>query len=335
MKSTIGKRLAVGALAGLRGADRVDRRQLRVLRDEPELLLALQRLLAHRLIAHVEAALVLLDPLLRHVVRRVAGTRRVVQAERLVRRHRLGVLDELERLVGQVHGQVIAVLGLGRADRPDGCRRRGPDATGWSRRPGSRRSARTRARSASCDASRRDASSSVGHRCHLPVMYVFQPSSPEDLRQHPVLRRNRAAGVREPDRRLGDARHAVARVVAPGQQARPRRRAQGGGVPLRVAHAAARRSGRCSASPPARRSSQSPRTRRHRARCTRRWGAVRRPWRLERRPVRLRVANVDVDDALKRPGHTSKPLIVSRIVGTGGGDRTISQPVGASIIRTG
>ena len=69
---------------------------------------------------------------------------------------------------------------------------------------------------------------------------------------------------------LGDAGHAVARVVAPGQQARARRRAQRGRVPLRVAHARRRRSGRCSASGSARRSSPSPRTRRRRARCTRR-----------------------------------------------------------------
>ena len=39
---------------------------------------------------------------------------RVVHTEGLVLRDRLGVLDELERPVGQVDGEVIAVLGLGR-----------------------------------------------------------------------------------------------------------------------------------------------------------------------------------------------------------------------------
>jgi hypothetical protein len=43
------------------------------------------------------------------MVRRVAGTGRVVQEERLVRRDRLGVLDELDRLVGDVVGEVVAL----------------------------------------------------------------------------------------------------------------------------------------------------------------------------------------------------------------------------------
>src|ERR1035437_2214101 len=47
----------------------------------------------------------------------------------------------------------------------------------------------------------------------------------ENLGQHAVLGRDRAAGVREPTGTLGDAGHAVAGVVAAGQQTRPRRRA--------------------------------------------------------------------------------------------------------------
>ena len=53
------ERLAVGPGARLGRADRVDRRQLGVGRDEPELLLAGERLLAHRLVAHVERPLYL------------------------------------------------------------------------------------------------------------------------------------------------------------------------------------------------------------------------------------------------------------------------------------
>ena len=67
------ERLAVGPLAGLGRADRVDRRQLGVGRDDAHLLLPGQGLLAHRLVAHVELALELVDPLLRRVVRRVAA----------------------------------------------------------------------------------------------------------------------------------------------------------------------------------------------------------------------------------------------------------------------
>jgi hypothetical protein len=40
----------------------------------------------------------------------VAGAGRVIEEERLVGRHRLGVLDELQRLVGQILGEVVAVL---------------------------------------------------------------------------------------------------------------------------------------------------------------------------------------------------------------------------------
>ena len=96
--------------SGLVG-DRVDRRELGIGRDDPQLLLAGERLLADRLVAHVELALELRDPLLRHLVRRMAGAGRVVEEERLLRRDHLGVLDELERLVGQIHGQVVALAG--------------------------------------------------------------------------------------------------------------------------------------------------------------------------------------------------------------------------------
>jgi len=43
------------------------------------------------------------------MMRRVGRAGRVVEEERLVRRDRLGVLDELQRLIGQVLGQVIAL----------------------------------------------------------------------------------------------------------------------------------------------------------------------------------------------------------------------------------
>ena len=65
--------LPVGTLPRLGGADRVDRRQHGVLRDDAHLLLAGQGLLAHLLVAHVELALELVDPLLGGVVRGVAG----------------------------------------------------------------------------------------------------------------------------------------------------------------------------------------------------------------------------------------------------------------------
>ena len=142
--------------------DRVDRRQLGVGGHDAELLLVGERLLADRLVAHVEPALELVDPLLRRVMRRVAGAGRVVEEERLLRRDRLGVADELERLVGDVVGEVVALFRASAAGRRDGCRRRGRDTTGSSRRRGTRTSARSRGRSASCAVSRRGSSRRSG-----------------------------------------------------------------------------------------------------------------------------------------------------------------------------
>ena len=68
-------------------------------------------LLAVGVPAVVERALVLVGPLLGHVVRRVRRAGAEVQVERLVRGDLLGVGDELDRLVGQVLGQVVALLG--------------------------------------------------------------------------------------------------------------------------------------------------------------------------------------------------------------------------------
>ncbi len=135
--------------------------------------------------------------------------------------------------------------------------------------------------------------------CHVRVPAQLA----EDLGQHPVLRRDRAARVREPDRGLGDARHAVARVVAPGKQAGPRRRAQRRGVPLRVADTARRDPvdvGRLHGAAVAadRREADVVEHDVHHAR--RALGSLRR---LKRRPIRNRVANIDVDDALERLAH--------------------------------
>jgi hypothetical protein len=41
----------------------------------------------------------------------MARARREVQEERLLRHNRLGVLDELEGLVGDVLGEVVAIVG--------------------------------------------------------------------------------------------------------------------------------------------------------------------------------------------------------------------------------
>ena len=105
------KRLAVRTAAGLGGAERVGRGKPGVGRDDAQLLLPDQGLLPDRLIAHVELPGVPVDPLARRMMRRMARAGRVVEEERLVRRDRLGVFDEFDRLVGNVVGEVVTLLG--------------------------------------------------------------------------------------------------------------------------------------------------------------------------------------------------------------------------------
>ena len=86
-------------------------RQLRVLRDDAERLLTGERLLADRVPALIELAFVLVGPFLRNVVWRVGRTRREVGEEGFVRHQRLLLTDPGDRPVGQVLGQVIALVG--------------------------------------------------------------------------------------------------------------------------------------------------------------------------------------------------------------------------------
>ena len=81
--------------------------QLGVLRDDAQLLLPGEGLLAVLVPAAVELALELRDPLLRHVMRRVRGAGGEVGEERLVRGQRLLAADPLDGLVGHVGREVV------------------------------------------------------------------------------------------------------------------------------------------------------------------------------------------------------------------------------------
>ena len=96
----------------------VARRQLRVGGDDAERLLARERLLAHHVPALVERAAVLVRPLARHVVRRVAAARRDVGEPRRLRLLGADPVEPVDRLVGEIVLEVVllAVLGLGDAD---------------------------------------------------------------------------------------------------------------------------------------------------------------------------------------------------------------------------
>ena len=92
--------------------------ELGVRRDDAEPLLALERLLPVDVPAVVELALVLVGPLLGDVVRRVGGAGGVVDEPRLVGVLRAHGVQPLDRLVGDVVGEVVElpVLALGHAE---------------------------------------------------------------------------------------------------------------------------------------------------------------------------------------------------------------------------
>ena len=296
------ERLAVGTCAGLRRPYRVDWRQPGFRWDDAHFFLPGQGLLPHRLVTHVELALELVSPLFRDMVRCVRGARRVVEEERLVRREHLGVADELDRLGGDVIGEVVALFGgLGLVDRVVvvdqvrvplvGLGAQEPvkplEAPAGRPVPPGRRQVH------------------LHRRAQVPLADdVGVPAQlAEDLGDHAVLRRDRPARVREPDRGLGDAGHAVTGVVAPGQQARAGRRAQRRGMPLRVADSLGRDpvDVRCLNGTAIAAHGREPHVIQHHVHHVR--SPVRGLRRLERGPVRGRIADIGIDRALERLAH--------------------------------
>ena len=159
----LGQRVPVGDVRVVPG-------ELGVGGDDPELLLRGEDLLPVGVPAVVELPGVPVRPLLGHVVGGVRGPEAEVQVEGLVGVDLLGVGDELDRLVDQVLGEVVALLRRRRrldlVVVVDQLR----DTTGWCRRRGSRRSARSRAPAASGRTGPAAVSWLLGVRCHLPTM---------------------------------------------------------------------------------------------------------------------------------------------------------------------
>ena len=89
---------------------RIARRQLRALRNHPQLQLPREPLLPHLVPAHVELPAVLLDVLRRRLMRRVRRPRREIQEERLPRIDRLLIAQKAHRAIDQILRQVVALL---------------------------------------------------------------------------------------------------------------------------------------------------------------------------------------------------------------------------------
>ena len=188
-----------------------------------------EHLLAIDVPAVVELALVFVGPFLRHVMGRVVRARREIEEERLVRRDLLQVGDEADRLVGEIRGQVIAFLRrLRRLDLMIVV-----DEVGIILM----RVAAEKAVVALEAAPERPAvvgaggADLLGGR-QMPLADAIGGVAllQQHLGQKAVLERDRAIAAGIAGRSLGDAGHRVGMMIAAGQNARARRRAERGRV---------------------------------------------------------------------------------------------------------
>ena len=203
--------------------------QLGISRDHPELLLAGEALLAQPIPPLVEAAPVLVGPLLGNVVRGVGGARREVDEERLVRHQRLLLADPVDGPVGHVLGEVIPLLGgtVG-LDRHRVPVDRGRPLVGL---PADEAVEVLEARSGR-PLRERAHRAGLPHR-HLVALAELRRRVPVEL-QHLGQRGGRVRPDRVVARSrrgdLGDPAHPHGMVIATGQQRLPRRRTQRGRV---------------------------------------------------------------------------------------------------------
>ena len=208
----------------------------RALGDDAHGELAGEGLLAPGVPALGEATLVALDPLGRRVMGRVAGPGGEVQEEGQLVVDGAQVAQELDGPVGQIGAEVVAVVDRARrahcvvvvVERRDElvglpAVEAVPAVEATAERPGGPR---------------------VGHvglalGAQVPLAHRVGgvPGGPQHLGEETVLARWPPPVAGEPGGQVGHAAHAAAMVVAPREQAGPRRRAQRGGVEVGQPHA--------------------------------------------------------------------------------------------------
>ena len=215
------------------------RRELRAGRHDGERELPREHLLAPAVPAQVELPAVALDPLRLDVVRRVPGAQAVVHEERLVGRDGAQVGQVLHRAVGEVGVEVVALLRPPRRlDVVVVVHQRGHplvglagDETVVALEPARQRPARLRR-----------AGRVLGGERQVPLADAQRGVAlrAQHLGQEPVLARHHAVVAGKARGHLLDDADTVGVMVAPGEQARARRRADRRRVEVAVAQAARR-----------------------------------------------------------------------------------------------
>jgi hypothetical protein len=234
----LGPRADVVGLVGDVFGHRVQRGQFSALRQHPALDHPREHPLAVGLVAVVEDALVLVDVLLRRVVRGVIGAGAEPHEPRLRGARRPQIAQHLDRLVGEVLGQVVALFGGAR--RFDGVvvlDEVGIPLVGLAAEESVEPVEALGQRPFRSAAGR-------GEILHRHIVVLAQPHRGvpvvlEHLADGRALGGQSSGRTGEAHRALGDRGTAVDMVIAPGQERRTGGGAQRGRVPLGVRQAIA------------------------------------------------------------------------------------------------
>ena len=211
----------VGRIQRIPGGDPMGTRCERGgLGDDAERLLAREGRLAPCVPTAVEPASILVEPARGCVVGRVTRTGGEVQVEGLIGLDAADRADHRDRFVREVLGQVVPLLlGARRRNRGVVPKEIGDELVRLAAMEAVPVSEPTTARPRGA----RRGEMGLVLRCEMPLPdgHGCVAGGGEDLGQESVLARDHPVVAGEPDREVGDARHAVRMVVPTGQQAGP------------------------------------------------------------------------------------------------------------------